>query len=149
MTSSIGNIFLVTSPLWGEFTGLRRIPYTKASDAEQSWCWWFETPLCSLWRHCNVYSTHGFVVFVLLWLCYRALVIHMTYLHIFSNAASLSLVKYPAEYGLNKSNKALTLNMLGPSYLGLTMSISWLLMPLLLTSPGHQQLWYWLCKLGK
>ena len=19
----------------------------------QSWCWWFETPSCSLWRHCN------------------------------------------------------------------------------------------------
>ena len=39
----------------------------------------------------------------------------------------------------------LTLNVRGPSYLGLTRSISWLLMPWLLTSPGHQQLWYWLC----
>ena len=33
----------------------------------------------------------------------------------------------------------------GPSYLGLIRSISWLLMPWLLTSPGHQQPWYWLC----
>ena len=33
----------------------------------------------------------------------------------------------------------LTLNVRGPSYLGLTRSISWLLMPWLLTSPGHQQ----------
>ena len=33
----------------------------------------------------------------------------------------------------------LTLNVLGPSYLGLTRSISWLLMPWFLTSPGHQQ----------
>ena len=31
-----------------------------------------------------------------------------------------------------------------PSYLGLTWSISWLLMSWLLTSPGHQQKWYWL-----
>ena len=40
----------------------------------------------------------------------------------------------------------LTLNVRGPSYLGLTRSISWLLMPWLLTSPGHQQPWNWLCK---
>ena len=41
----------------------------------------------------------------------------------------------------------LTLNVRGPSYLGLTRSISWLLMPWLLTSPGHQQPWYWLCRI--
>ena len=35
--------------------------------------------------------------------------------------------------------ESLTLNVRGPSYLGLTRSISWLLMPWLLTSPGHQQ----------
>ena len=49
----------------------RWIPRTKASDAElccfdvrlnkrvskQSWGWWFETPPCSLWRHCNDLST--------------------------------------------------------------------------------------------
>ena len=43
----------------------------------------------------------------------------------------------------------LTLDVWGPSYLGLTRSISWLLMPRLLASPGHQQPWYWLCKIGK
>ena len=37
MTSSNGNIFRVTGRLWGEFTGVRRIPLTKASDAE---LWW-------------------------------------------------------------------------------------------------------------
>ena len=42
------------------------------------------------------------------------------------------------------TNAELTLNVRGPSYLGLTRSISWLLMPWLLTSPGHQQPWYWL-----
>ena len=40
----------------------------------------------------------------------------------------------------------LTLNVRGPSYLGLTMSISYLLMSWLLASPGHQQPWYWLCR---
>ena len=34
MTSSNGDIFRVTGPLWGEFTGHRWIPLTKASDAE-------------------------------------------------------------------------------------------------------------------
>ena len=32
--------------------------------------------------------------------------------------------------------------MQGPSYLGLCRSISWLVMPCLLTSPGHHQPWY-------
>ena len=37
MTSPNGNIFRVTGPLCGEFTGHRWIPRTKASDAEL-WC---------------------------------------------------------------------------------------------------------------
>ena len=41
------------------------------------------------------------------------------------------------------------LNVLGLSHLGLTRSISWLLMPWLLSSPGHQQPWYWLCRIGR
>ena len=40
-----------------------------------------------------------------------------------------------------------TLSVRGPSYLGLTRSISWLLMPCLLTSPVHQQPWYWLYRI--
>ena len=43
----------------------------------------------------------------------------------------------------------LTLSVRGPSYLGLTRSIAWLLMPWLLMSPGHQQPWYWLCRIGR
>ena len=43
----------------------------------------------------------------------------------------------------------LTLSVQGQSYLGLTRSISWLLMPWLLTSPGHQQPWYWLHRIGR
>ena len=38
MTSSKGNIFHVTGTLWGEFTGHRWIPLTKASDTE---LWYF------------------------------------------------------------------------------------------------------------
>ena len=42
MTSSNGNIFCVTGPLCGEFTGHQWIPNTKASDA-QLWCFlWIE-----------------------------------------------------------------------------------------------------------
>ena len=48
-----------------------------------------------------------------------------------------------------KVYKMLTLKVRGPSYLGLTRSISWLLVPWLLASPGHQQPWYWLCKISK
>ena len=67
MTSSSGNIFRITGPLWRKFSGHRWITLTKARDAElwcilwrlnkrlskQSWGWWFETPYRSLWRHCN------------------------------------------------------------------------------------------------
>ena len=62
MTSSNGNIFRVTDPLFGQFTGHRWIPRTKASDAElwyflwsaPEWTvelgWWSETPPSWLWR---------------------------------------------------------------------------------------------------
>ena len=43
MTSSNGNIYRVTGPLCGDFTGLRWIPRTKASDAEL-WCFLWSAP---------------------------------------------------------------------------------------------------------
>ena len=43
MTSSYGNIFRVTGLLCGEFTGHRRLPLTKASDAE-FWCFLWCAP---------------------------------------------------------------------------------------------------------
>ena len=43
MTSSNGNIFRITSPLCGKFTGHRLIPLTKASDAEL-WCFLWSAP---------------------------------------------------------------------------------------------------------
>ena len=42
-----------------------------------------------------------------------------------------------------------TINVRGQTYLGWTRSISWLLMPQLLASPGHQHPWYWLRRIGK
>ena len=41
ITSSNGNIFPVTGPLHGEFTGHQWIPRTKASDMELWWFLWF------------------------------------------------------------------------------------------------------------
>ena len=70
MTSS--NIFRVTGPLSGEFTGHRWIPahrpVTQSFDVffdlrpnkrlnKQPWVWWFETPSWSLWRQCNEVRT--------------------------------------------------------------------------------------------
>ena len=75
MTSSNGNIFRVTGPLCGEFTGHRWIPLTKGQWCralvvfficalnkrlgKQSWGGWFETSSRSLWRHCNEYHHRG------------------------------------------------------------------------------------------
>ena len=53
----------VNSPVTGEFSSQR--PETRSFDvffdlclnkrlSKQSWGWWFETPSCPLWRHCNV-----------------------------------------------------------------------------------------------
>ena len=68
MTSSNGNIFRVTGPLCGKFTGHWWIPaqrpVTRRFDvfsdlrlnkqlSKQSWGWWFQTPSCPLLRHCN------------------------------------------------------------------------------------------------
>ena len=50
MTSSNGNIFRVTGPLCGEFTGHRWIPRTKASDVEPL-CFLWSAPWISSWVH--------------------------------------------------------------------------------------------------
>ena len=68
MTSSNENIFCVTGPLRGEFTGCQGIPLTKVSDAEL-WCFlwlrlnkqlskqsgrrWFDMQWHSIWCHSN------------------------------------------------------------------------------------------------
>ena len=71
MTLSNGNIFLLTGPLCGEFTGPGEFPtqrpVTRSFDVffdlrlnkpliKQPRGWWFETLSWSLWCHCNVMS---------------------------------------------------------------------------------------------
>ena len=71
MTSSNGNIFRVTGPLCGEFTGPGEFPtqrpVTRSFDVffdlrlnkrlnKQSWGWWFETLSRPFWRHRNEMS---------------------------------------------------------------------------------------------
>ena len=68
MTSSNGSIFRVTRHLCREFTGHRWFPAQRPVAgsfddffdlrlnkrlSKHSWCCWFETPSCPLWRHCN------------------------------------------------------------------------------------------------
>ena len=68
------------SPATGEFPTQR--PVTRRFDvyfhlclnkrlSKQSWGWWFETPLRSLWRHCNVYFCFHIMF---MWLCVGKLV---------------------------------------------------------------------------
>ena len=56
--SSVGN-----SPITGEFHAQRPVTWNfdvffdlrlNKRLSKQSWGWWHETPLCPLWRHCNV-----------------------------------------------------------------------------------------------
>ena len=73
MTSWNGNIFRVTGPLCGEFTGPDEFPAQRPVTrsfyvffdlrlnkrlSKQSWGWWSETPSSSLWRHRNDEQIH-------------------------------------------------------------------------------------------
>ena len=68
MTSSNGNIFRVTGPLCGVFTGDGEVPAQRPVMrsfgvffhlrlnkrlSKQPWGWWFETPPWPLWRQCD------------------------------------------------------------------------------------------------
>ena len=79
MTSSNGNIFRVTGPLCGEFTGPGEFPTQRPVTwrfdvffdlhlnkrlSKQPWGWWFDTLSWSLWRHCNVIA---WIVMVMSW----------------------------------------------------------------------------------
>ena len=79
MTSSNGNIFCVTGPLYGEFTGHMWIPRTKPVTRsfdvffdlrlnkrlrKQSGSWWFETTSRPLWRHCKDHLHEGQAILI-------------------------------------------------------------------------------------
>ena len=82
MTSSNGNIFRVTGPLCGEFTGPGEFPaqrpVTRNFDvffdlrpnkrlSKQLWGWWFETLSWLLWRQRNVGITGALLVCFDIW----------------------------------------------------------------------------------
>ena len=84
MTSSNGNIFRVTGPLCGEFTGPGEFPtqrpVTRSFDvffdlrlnkrlSKQWWDWWFETLSRSFWRHCDVLGDKPTPPFIQLFMC--------------------------------------------------------------------------------
>ena len=61
-------IYAGNSPVTGEFPAQR--PVTRSFGvffdlrlnkrlSKQWWGWWFETPSCSLWRQCNVWTHHN------------------------------------------------------------------------------------------
>ena len=77
MTSSNWNIFRVTGPLCGEFTGSGEFPtqrpVTRSFEvffdlrlnkrlSKQPWGWWFEMPSWSLWRQCNGFCNSAFTI---------------------------------------------------------------------------------------
>ena len=39
-------------------------PWKNALLSKQSWGWWFVTPSCSLWRHCNASSLCPFYIYI-------------------------------------------------------------------------------------
>ena len=94
MISSNGNIFRITGPLCGEFTGHRRISLTKSMTRsfnvffdlrlneqlrKQSIHRWFETPSRSLSCHCNVVLSPRcatcitFHIYILSYVCERTM----------------------------------------------------------------------------
>ena len=69
------------SPVTGEFPSQR--PVTQSFDVffdlrlnkrlnKQSWVWWFETPLCSFWRHWIAGNAYIYVCMCVRFLIYRS-----------------------------------------------------------------------------
>ena len=87
MTSSNGNIFRVTGPLWEESTGHRSFDVffdlrLNKRLSKQRRRQWFETPSRSLWRHCYVpcqvsvqtvpeQQSSGFPLIAYDWICFH------------------------------------------------------------------------------
>ena len=70
-TSSNGNIFRVTGPLWGESTGHRWIPLTKVSDTEL-WCVIWSAPEQTVEQTIKtpvIWDAIALIVTSLKWIC--------------------------------------------------------------------------------
>ena len=56
--SALLAIYAGNSPVSGEFPAQMPVTFDLCLNkylSERWWGWWFETPSCSLWRHCNEY----------------------------------------------------------------------------------------------
>ena len=89
LTSSNGNIFRVTgqSPMARSFDVFFDLCLNKWSS-KQSWGWWFETPLCSLWRHCNTNIETGLLLTFKLLVLYKG----TGYRHVEPSAATVLII---------------------------------------------------------
>ena len=113
MTSSNGNIFRVTGPLCGEFTGSGEFPtqrpVTRSFDvffdlrlnkrlSKQPWGWWFETLSWSLWRQCNAIRLRILWVWVSTLVCaitvYLRLILWLIYSIQYNDMTSL-MISHP------------------------------------------------------
>ena len=119
MTSSNENIFPVTGPLCGEFTGPAEFPtqrpVTWSFDvffhlrlnkrlSKQPWGWWFETLSWSLWRQCNGCVFCYILCVLLCYMCFVLFLLHVSsswiiiiflpvFLRITSMAVSITIVR--------------------------------------------------------
>ena len=100
ITSSNGNIFRVTGPLCGGFTGPGEFPaqgpVTRSFDvffdlrrnkrlSKQPWGWWFKMPSWSLWRQCHEQKCSPYLdlqVFIYIY-AYRSICFIYIYMHMY------------------------------------------------------------------
>ena len=111
MTSSNGNIFRVTGPLWGEFTGDRWIPLTKASDAEL-WCFIWSAPEPVIWDAIALIMTslqwfmaaetmnkyYRFGTWWMRWKCVRVVMRICTFIYLFTLLGNAYLMCPSSKY---------------------------------------------------
>ena len=117
-------------------------------------CWWNQNTLQLLFRMCCL-TSEKFPLWLLGYEYTCFLPFHNTARkaeHISTTSIKVTGVKVGITcmncvYLIFLCLSCLTLNVRGQSYLGWSWSISWLLIPWLHTSPGHQQHWYWLCRI--
>ena len=112
--SSNGNIFRVTGPLCGEFTGHRWIPYTKASNAEL-WCFLWSAPWINGWvnyreaRDLRRHRAHYNVLEMCQWRTCTATLVHsfglVSTLSTSSPASDSKTVFGEPELGIAKRNR--------------------------------------------
>ena len=106
----------------------------------------WDTGLLSSRRQAIIWTNVGIL---LIWPLGRNFTEMLIEIHIFSFKKMHLKMLSAKQHVFCPSLNVLTLNLQGPSYLSLAQPISWLLMPWLLASPGHQHLWHWPCRIRR